>query len=38
MRFILLVLAFWFSAETEEPPALNCDMGPHLDPLGGCRG
>ncbi|HYU31553.1 MAG TPA: hypothetical protein VEW48_05280 [Thermoanaerobaculia bacterium] len=48
MRFILLILAFWWSADsgcimdplgscsTEIAP--NADEGCHMDPLGGCRG
>ena len=38
MRFILLVLALWFSADAEESPASNSDVGCHMDPLVGCRG
>ena len=38
MRFILLVLALWFSADPEEPTASNGDSGCSWDPLGGCRG
>ena len=34
MRFILLVLALWFSAGAEGPTTSNSDMGPSWDPLG----
>ena len=38
MRFILLILSLWFSADAGEPPTSNSDMGPHWDPLGGGQG
>jgi hypothetical protein len=37
MRFMLLILSIWLSADVEEPPVSNSDVGCHMDPLGGCR-